>query len=82
MPMKARYTVANDETIAQKHSGTRSLYVPDPLGSTVALLSGPPSPPPWTPPHDIPLPPSIGPIPVAPPFPTLPPGTPPVLGMA
>lgn len=38
MAMKARYTVAYGEVIAQKRSGTRSLLVPDPLGSTVALF--------------------------------------------
>ena len=38
MAMKARYTVVNGEVIAEKRSGVRRLYVPDPLGSTVALL--------------------------------------------
>jgi hypothetical protein len=38
MPMKARYTVVEGEVIAEKRSGVRKLYVPDPLGSTVALL--------------------------------------------
>src|SRR5437868_1907263 len=38
MAMKARYTVVNGEVIAEKRGGVRSLYVPDPLGSTVALL--------------------------------------------
>src|SRR5947207_7416262 len=38
MAMKARYTVVDGEVIAQKRGGVRSLYVPDPLGSTVALL--------------------------------------------
>ena len=38
MPMKARYSVVNGEVIAEKRSGVRKLYVPDPLGSTVALL--------------------------------------------
>lgn len=33
-----RYTVINGEVIAEKRNGLRSLYVPDPLGSTVALL--------------------------------------------
>ena len=36
--MKARYTVVNGEVIAEKRGGVRKLYVPDPLGSTVALL--------------------------------------------
>jgi RHS repeat-associated protein len=38
MAMKARYTVIDGEVIAEKRNGARSLYVPDPLGSTVALL--------------------------------------------
>jgi RHS repeat-associated protein len=38
MVMKARYTTVNGEVIAEKRGGVRSLYVPDPLGSTVALL--------------------------------------------
>ena len=38
MVMKARYTVIDGEVIAEKRNGVRSLYVPDPLGSTVALL--------------------------------------------
>jgi RHS repeat-associated protein len=38
MPMKVRYTVANGEIIAEKRNGVRRTYVPDPLGSTVALL--------------------------------------------
>src|SRR3712207_4674980 len=33
-----RYTTVNGEVLAEKRSGTRRLYVPDPLGSTVALL--------------------------------------------
>ena len=33
-----RYTVIDGEVIAEKRNGVRSLYVPDPLGSTVALL--------------------------------------------
>jgi RHS repeat-associated protein len=33
-----RYTVANGEIIAEKRNGVRRTYVPDPLGSTVALL--------------------------------------------
>src|SRR5947209_3966803 len=33
-----RYTTVNGEVIAEKRSGVRRLYVPDPLGSTVALL--------------------------------------------
>ena len=33
-----RYTTINGEVIAEKRGGVRSLYVPDPLGSTVALL--------------------------------------------
>src|SRR5581483_9202690 len=38
MAMRVRYTVVNGEVIAEKRSGVRKLYVPDPLGSTVALL--------------------------------------------
>ncbi|MFN8139550.1 MAG: RHS repeat-associated core domain-containing protein [Fimbriimonadales bacterium] len=33
-----RYTVANGEIIAEKRGGVRRSYVPDPLGSTIALL--------------------------------------------
>ncbi len=33
-----RYTVVNGEVIAEKRGGVRRSYVPDPLGSTVALL--------------------------------------------
>ncbi len=33
-----RYTVINGEVVAEKRGGVRRLYVPDPLGSTVALL--------------------------------------------
>jgi hypothetical protein len=33
-----RYTTINGEVIAEKRNGARRLYVPDPLGSTVALL--------------------------------------------
>ncbi|HLK59009.1 MAG TPA: RHS repeat-associated core domain-containing protein [Chthonomonadaceae bacterium] len=33
-----RYTTIRGEVIAEKRGGVRSLYVPDPLGSTVALL--------------------------------------------
>src|SRR5438067_1999042 len=33
-----RYTTVNGEAIAEKRAGVRRLYVPDPLGSTVALL--------------------------------------------
>src|SRR6476646_8371020 len=33
-----RYTTVNGEVIAEKRNGVRSLYVPDTLGSTVALL--------------------------------------------
>ena len=38
MAMKARYTVINGEVIAQKRSGARNPYVPDLLGSTIALI--------------------------------------------
>ena len=38
MAMKARYEVVKGEVIAEKRSGTRRTYSPDPLGSTVALL--------------------------------------------
>src|SRR5947209_7186537 len=34
----ARYTTINGEIIAEKRNGVRRTYVPDPLGSTVALL--------------------------------------------
>jgi hypothetical protein len=33
-----RYTTVNGEIIAEKRAGVRRLYVPEPLGSTVALL--------------------------------------------
>jgi RHS repeat-associated protein len=33
-----RYTTVDGEVIAEERGGVRSLYVPDPLGSTVALL--------------------------------------------
>ena len=33
-----RYTTVNGEVIAEKRAGVRRLLVPDPLGSTVALL--------------------------------------------
>lgn len=33
-----RYTTFNGDVIAEKRNGSRRLYVPDPLGSTVALL--------------------------------------------
>src|SRR5438067_6061627 len=38
MAMRVRYTVVGGEVIAEKRAGVRRLYVPDPLGSTVALL--------------------------------------------
>ena len=38
-----RYTTVNGEVIAEKRNGVRSLYVPDPLGSTVALLDNTPA---------------------------------------
>jgi RHS repeat-associated protein len=38
MAMTVRYTTINGEIIAEKRSGVRKQYVPDPLGSTVALL--------------------------------------------
>lgn len=38
MPMTVRYTVIDGEVIAEKRNGVRKQYVPDPLGSTVALL--------------------------------------------
>ena len=38
MPMKVRYTVANGEIIAEKRNGVRKLYVPNALGSVVAML--------------------------------------------
>lgn len=33
-----RYTVIDSEVIAEKRSGVRRQYIPDPLGSTIALL--------------------------------------------
>ncbi len=36
--MTVRYTVIDHEVIAEKRNGVRKFYVPDPLGSTVALL--------------------------------------------
>jgi RHS repeat-associated protein len=39
MPMKARYSVVDGGIIAEKRSGVRKEYLPDPLGSTVALLN-------------------------------------------
>src|SRR2546423_9062886 len=33
-----RYTTVQGEVIAEKRAGVRKFYVPDPLGSTVALL--------------------------------------------
>ena len=38
MPTTVPYTVANKQVIAEKRAGVRSLYSPDPLGSTIALL--------------------------------------------
>src|SRR5437762_6894150 len=38
MATTVRYTTVNGEVIAEKRGGVRKLYVPDPLGSTVALL--------------------------------------------
>ena len=38
MTMKVRYTVIDGEIIAEKRNGVRKQYVPDSLGSTVALL--------------------------------------------
>src|SRR5258708_941623 len=38
MAMKTRYTTVNGEVIAEKRSGVRHEYVPDPLGSTIALV--------------------------------------------
>ena len=38
MAMKARYTVVDGEVIAEKRGGVRHQFVPDPLGSTIALL--------------------------------------------
>src|SRR5258708_686895 len=38
MPATGRYTTINGEIITEKRNGVRSLYVPDPVGSTVALL--------------------------------------------
>src|SRR6266581_3649074 len=38
MAMRVRYTTVNGEVIAEERGGVRRLYVPDPLGSTIALL--------------------------------------------
>src|SRR5262249_10100292 len=38
MPMKVRYTVHNGRIVAENRGGVERDYVPDPLGSTVALL--------------------------------------------
>ncbi|MBS1714931.1 MAG: hypothetical protein JST30_11410 [Armatimonadetes bacterium] len=38
MPMKARYTVVDGEVVSEVRGGVRKDFVPDPLGSTVALL--------------------------------------------
>lgn len=38
MTTTVRYTVLDGEVIAEKRAGSRKQYVPDPLGSTVALL--------------------------------------------
>lgn len=38
MAMKARYSVIDGEIIAEKRDGVRKMYMPDPLGSTRALL--------------------------------------------
>src|SRR5687768_17043401 len=35
-----RYTTIDGEIVAEKRDGVRRTYVPDPLGSTVALLDG------------------------------------------
>ena len=36
--MRVRYTVIDGEVVSEKRSGVERDYVPDPLGSTVALL--------------------------------------------
>src|SRR5881628_672204 len=38
MPMKVRYTVHNGQIVSENRGGVERDYVPDPLGSTVALL--------------------------------------------
>ena len=38
MTMKVRYTTIDGEVIAEERNGVRSLYSPDALGSTLALL--------------------------------------------
>src|SRR5579872_4997763 len=38
MALKTRYTVVNGEVLSENRGGTIRDYVPDPLGSTVALL--------------------------------------------
>lgn len=39
MPMKVRYTVLRGELIEERRNGVRRTYVPDPLGSIVALVN-------------------------------------------
>src|SRR5437763_6740502 len=38
MAMKVNYTVVDGEVLSEDRNGTKRDYVPDPLGSTVALL--------------------------------------------
>src|SRR5438309_12090176 len=38
MAMKVRYTVVNGEVLSENRTAVKHDYVPDPLGSTVALL--------------------------------------------
>jgi len=40
MAMRVRYTTHNGRLVGENRSGTKRDYVPDPLGSTVALLDG------------------------------------------
>src|SRR5437016_14212477 len=38
MPMRVAYTVVDGEVLSENRGGVKRDYVPDPLGSTVALL--------------------------------------------
>lgn len=37
MPMKVRYNVVDGETVSEQRAGVKSFYVPDALGSTIAI---------------------------------------------
>lgn len=43
MAMKARYTTVDGEILAEQRSGTRRTFVPDGVGSTLALLNSTPT---------------------------------------